>query len=226
MSEANSTGFKLCRKCCVEKQLTEFYKAASQQDGIDRLCKVCRKQATLDSKARDPQRVRLVKKEWRQKNKNRVAEQDKASRLKHREKRLVLLRQWRQRNKEQVRQSAYKWRAENPEKYKATVRKSAKQWRSNNPEAKRAEAAKRRAQKRGVGGSYTKHDISALQVAQRNCCAACKTKLVRFHVDHVVPLSAGGSNDRMNLQLLCPPCNLSKGARDPLTFMQLRGYLC
>jgi hypothetical protein len=30
-------------------------------------------------------------------------------------------------------------------------------------------------------------------------------------VDHVVPISAGGSNDHENLQLLCAPCNSSKG---------------
>lgn len=34
-----------------------------------------------------------------------------------------------------------------------------------------------------------------------------------YHVDHVRPLAMGGSNNTVNLQLLCPPCNLGKGAR-------------
>jgi len=30
-------------------------------------------------------------------------------------------------------------------------------------------------------------------------------------IDHVIPLSRGGSNDDDNIQLLCLPCNLKKG---------------
>ena len=35
-----------------------------------------------------------------------------------------------------------------------------------------------------------------------------------FHVDHIVPISAGGSEwDLDNLELSCPTCNLTKGAK-------------
>lgn len=29
-------------------------------------------------------------------------------------------------------------------------------------------------------------------------------------MDHITPLSAGGTNEQSNLQLLCPPCNRKK----------------
>jgi hypothetical protein len=29
----------------------------------------------------------------------------------------------------------------------------------------------------------------------------------------------------LNVQLLCPPCNLKKHAKDPIQFMQERGFL-
>jgi len=43
----------------------------------------------------------------------------------------------------------------------------------------------------------------------------------RFHLEHVVPRSRGGSNDLQNLAWACPSCNLHKANRieasDPLT---------
>jgi hypothetical protein len=38
-------------------------------------------------------------------------------------------------------------------------------------------------------------------------------RFVALHLDHVHPVCRGGSSDAANLQLLCPACNLRKGAR-------------
>ena len=44
----------------------------------------------------------------------------------------------------------------------------------------------------------------------RSCCAICKIKITKFEIDHIVPLSAGGSNDIDNLQPLCNDCHKQK----------------
>jgi len=33
---------------------------------------------------------------------------------------------------------------------------------------------------------------------------------VNFHIDHIMPISAGGSNDDDNLQVLCLGCHQKK----------------
>lgn len=43
-------------------------------------------------------------------------------------------------------------------------------------------------------------------------CRSCGVSGVPYHVDHVEPISRGGTNAPENLQILCAPCNLAKGA--------------
>lgn len=39
----------------------------------------------------------------------------------------------------------------------------------------------------------------------------------KLTVDHIVPLAAGGTNDRSNLRVLCDRCNGRKSAKQPRT---------
>lgn len=78
----------------------------------------------------------------------------------------------------------------------------------------RASAAVRKARLLASTGTYTYRDVISLYAMQKGRCAAlwCAADLsVCYHVDHVVALARGGSNEPNNLQLLCPACNLSKG---------------
>lgn len=43
------------------------------------------------------------------------------------------------------------------------------------------------------------------------CCAACKSKCSYFTLDHIIPMSKGGSNNKDNIQPLCKECHEFKG---------------
>lgn len=49
-----------------------------------------------------------------------------------------------------------------------------------------------------------------LLTKSKNKCSICKEKVEEFHIDHIRPLSNGGSNDLDNLQVLCLPCHQTK----------------
>lgn len=90
----------------------------------------------------------------------------------------------------------------------------------------RSHSRARDARKLNQTGVVSTGITASLFLSQQGQCAFCLTPLgTGFHLDHIVPLSRGGLHDDSNLQLLCPPCNMSKGARDPVEFAQAHGRL-
>jgi hypothetical protein len=60
--------------------------------------------------------------------------------------------------------------------------------------------------------------VKAVVARDQGACADCGINITfrleaTQHIDHIVPLARGGTNNLSNLQLLCEPCNLKKGAQ-------------
>lgn len=152
---------------------------------------------------------------------DRNRETARRSAIKNREARVAQTRAWRKANSEKVKANNRKWRSTNRNRHRAVSRL----WKLAHPEATRALRAARRARE-GDGGGYTAADVIRLQRLQRGKCAYCLVRLKRdYHVDHIKPLARRGTNGPRNIQLLCPPCNWSKHAKDPIDFAQEIGLL-
>lgn len=80
--------------------------------------------------------------------------------------------------------------------------------------------------RRTLEGSFTGHDLRDLFFKQKHGCYYCGTPVGnrrgKWHLDHLVPVSRGGTNDPSNLAIACPECNQSKGAKTPWEFMPER----
>lgn len=86
-------------------------------------------------------------------------------------------------------------------------------------EYKRMSNFKRRALAAAASGSHTAEDIIDLKVSQRNRCFYCRNSLSDYHVDHKIPLSRGGSDNKDNLCITCPTCNMRKHDRTDAEFL-------
>lgn len=66
--------------------------------------------------------------------------------------------------------------------------------------------------------------LDDLYEEQNGKCAICGGQLdSEYHVDHKIPFSKGGGNERSNLQLAHPKCNQSKG--NAVDIIELLNYL-
>lgn len=73
-------------------------------------------------------------------------------------------------------------------------------------------ASQRRAIKLGNGGSHTLEEWETLKAQYNWKCPRCKKAepKIKLTVDHIIPVTKGGSNNIENIQPLCQPCNSSK----------------
>jgi 5-methylcytosine-specific restriction endonuclease McrA len=140
----------------------------------------------------------------------------------HKEKILERNRRYYEANKDAIREQRKIYGEAKKEEAIARARK----WRKENPEMARALRSNRKERLRRAIGTYTGDDIKRLIKMQRQKCGGCRVSIKnKFHVDHIMPIALGGTNEPRNLQILCPTCNLRKNAKHPLVWARDNGRL-
>lgn len=67
---------------------------------------------------------------------------------------------------------------------------------------------------------------SRIMAEREHVCAYCGDRDGPLEVDHIIPRSAGGTNDPVNLTIACKSCNSSKGAKPLDVWLNETGRLC
>jgi 5-methylcytosine-specific restriction endonuclease McrA len=167
-----------------------------------------RKAQVAAYKAANPEKVAALAKRRREENANSIDAYQKSYRASHREEFKRQAREWRQNNR-------------------ARADAQIAAWYAAHPGAMRVKKQNRRARKMAAGGKLSRDLVPKLLELQRWKCAGCCGDLRKsgYHLDHRVALARGGLHVDENMQLLCPPCNCSKGAKDPVEWAQENGRL-
>lgn len=213
---------KTCTKCMDGKPTSDFWALSSSKDGFAWHCKACAAKSSAAWRLANKDRLKASKAEYHAVNKERCNAQSKAWHLANLEYSTARNKEYRDAHAEELRVYAVEWRKRNLEKSRTSVTA----YQALHPEMRKASRQNRRAKLRDAEGVITKFVVTRLLGLQRNKCAVCRSDVSSgYHIDHVYPLSKGGTNVIENLQILCPACNLSKSAKHPIDFMQSRGFL-
>lgn len=136
-------------------------------------------------------------------------------------------------DREQLNQKAREWNAKNPDKR----RRYAVNWlakktpeervtlgiftRQKHRVARQTDNARYNARRLAAPGVISNSHLVSLHRWQDHCCFYCRKNMEQKEtIEHVVPLSRGGTNHPYNVVLCCASCNASKS--DRLYFLEWR----
>ena len=207
---------KTCTSCGETKTVAEFHKDKSRRDGLSNACKCCNMARIAEWQKANPEKSRANAAKWQKANPEKRRSQDAKWRKANPDKVRAGDAEWRKANPEKRRAGVAKWQKANPDK----VRAQAAKWQKANPEKRRATESMRRAR---IRNAECENGVSLETVAMRDgwLCYICDVetdpKLPPHHprkaeLEHVVPLSRGGSHTFANLKVACHRCNGVKGA--------------
>lgn len=199
---------KTCSKCKIEKPTSEFYKHKRKKSGLTSQCKDCYKEYAQSERGKEAHR-RAVKKYGKSPNgkaKNREYSQS--------EKAKEAMRKYAQspEGREVHRRASRKY--EQTEKGKANRQRYLNSHKGKLKQKK--DKAVRRANETDAGGSYTPHQWYELCKFYDFHCLRCEVQFdfEQLTLDHIKPISRGGTSYIYNLQPLCDPCNKIKGTQE------------
>ena len=189
-------------------------------------CKRCANIRVARWRSENPEKAKASTARWRSNNREQSIKMCAEWRLRFPERQRAATKRWEANHPEQRKyyMKAYlkKWQADNSERRK----EASRQWWKSHPEVRRINESKRRAMKRGNGGSLSKELVEKVFILQMGKCPWCRQPLGdNYALDHRMPLALGGANEDRNMQLLRSKCNLQKHAKHPIDFMQSRGFL-
>ena len=225
---------KRCSRCGEHKSLEEFNNNRSTSDGKHPYCRVCYRayMAALrvqkaehyreyDRKRRaaDPEKFKQRDRKRRAATPEKFRERDRLRRIKYAEERRARCRAWHAKNKERISAKRKEnrealsaaradWRARNIDRDRA----NAKDWKLRNRSRILVYWQRKRVKRLAAPGTISRKEWTAVVEKYNYTCLCCgrSEPEIKITIDHVIPVSRGGSNTIDNVQPLCFECNLRK----------------
>lgn len=187
-------GEKPCKRCGIVKPLEAFSADKRLKDGRINACRDCHTAVRRERYASDPEPYREQVRARRRSAGDHVRAKDRENYAAQPEIKRAIRRRSYYAHAQARKQQIMAYRRANPLKVALIEQK-------------------RRAQRAGAPGGITDTQWLSLCALYGERCLACGRSDVPLTLDHVIPLSRGGSHCIANAQPLCKPCNSSKGTQ-------------
>jgi 5-methylcytosine-specific restriction endonuclease McrA len=199
---------RYCRGCDQTKCQRAFSKDPKGAFGLSSRCKEC----IRDYQKSHIDQINARRKEYYQENADRLRAQKRENTRKNPEPKKARDRQYRQENAERIKVYIRDYKRTN-EAYQEKKRESYREYMRLHPEKSAEYFHNRRARELQASGSFTSREWKKLCKHYNYTCLRCgrREPQIKLTVDHVIPLSVGGTNSIDNIQPLCQSCNSSKG---------------
>lgn len=189
---------KVCKTCQESKPLDEYHNEKRGKFGKRSVCKVCynSKQKTYRQTPEAQAKIKAARERWYEENPD-------------------YNRWYYEENRERVLDINKTWKIANPDYMPEYLSRYLEEY-SQRPEVKEAARVKTANRRKGMVGELPKYCLSRLIAMYGESCLnpECDGSDPILTIDHVVPVSKGGTNTMDNTQLLCYTCNRRKGNRN------------
>ena len=215
---------KVCSKCGEEKLLGEFKKSKSYKFGVKGVCKVCIAEYRKEYYENNKEVTAERRKEYYENNKEAIVEYKKEYRENNKEVIADYQKEYAKNNKEAIVEYKKEYYNNNKESYAERIKEYCKT--PQGREVHRRARQKRRALKQQSGGSYTSSQWEECKQFFNNECAYSGQPITldNSHVEHIVPVSKGGTSYIWNLCTSLDSVNLSKNNSDIETWYRKQEY--
>lgn len=174
---------KACACCKVNKEPSEFAKAAHRSDGLRPYCKPCSNEKNRKYRKENPEAAAASSAKWYRANKDKKSAQ---------------VKKWAQKNKDRSKAKAKEWREANPNKYAEYWRRSYVKNRKHNRHYQIHNAIGGRIRDRLRGAKWSRtEELIGYPVEDLMACLELQflkgmnwDNYGQWHIDHIIPLSA------------------------------------
>jgi len=213
---------KRCSRCKAQKPLKEFSKDRRHKDGRASQCKSCDAlrlktyyENVLSKSEEFRQRNNAKAKEYYKNNKEHIRKYKAEYYQANKEKLSNEHKTYYQEHKEDIKRQHHDYY----ESHKPAHKLTKKRYHENNPSRSAEDRHRRRVRERhGICTPITTEIRQFILQKQGNKCSYCRrrfTKDNRVTVDHITPISRGGSHTLDNIVYACMSCNSKKHAGPP-----------